>query len=49
LNLSRRGVDTRWARNMLLRELKFERKQKHSPILIESEPLEAQDLDAALD
>jgi hypothetical protein len=49
LNLSRRVVDTKWARNMLMRELKFERKQKHSPILIESLPLDAQELDAALD
>jgi hypothetical protein len=49
MNLSRRAVDTKWARNMLLRELKFERKQKHSPILIESIPLDAQELEAALD
>ena len=49
MNLSRRSVDSRWARNMLLRELKFERKQKHSPILIESTPLDAQELQAALE
>ena len=28
MNLSQRLVDTKWARNMLMRELKFERKHK---------------------
>jgi hypothetical protein len=49
MNLSKRIVDTKWARNMLLRELKFERKQKHSPIVIESTPLDSQERDEALD
>jgi hypothetical protein len=49
LNLSKRGVDTRWARNMLLRELKFERKEKHSPIVIESTPLDSQQRDEAME
>jgi hypothetical protein len=49
MNLSKRIVDTKWARNMLLRELKFERKEKHSPILIESEPLDAQEREEAVD
>jgi len=33
MNLSQRLVDTKWARNMLMRELKFERKHKHAPIV----------------
>lgn len=49
MNLSKRIVDTKWARNMLLRELKFERKEKHSPVLIESVPLDAQEREEALD
>jgi hypothetical protein len=49
MNLSSRSVDTKWARNMLLRELKFERKEKHSPILIDSTPLDAQEREEALD
>src|ERR1700704_5607961 len=49
MNLSKRLVDTKWARNMLLRELKFERKEKHSPVLIESVGLEASEREEALD
>ena len=49
MNLSKRLVDTKWARNMLLRELKFERKQKHSPVVIESTPLDSQEREEALD
>jgi hypothetical protein len=48
-NLSRRLVDTNWARTMLLRELKFERKHKRSPIIIESAGLEASDQADALE
>ena len=49
MNQSRRLVDTKWARTMLMRELKFERKQKHSPVVIESTALDAQAQEAALD
>lgn len=49
MNLSKRIVDTKWAQNMLLRELKFERKEKHSPVVIESTPLDSQERDEALD
>ena len=48
MNLSQRLVDTKWARNMLMRELKFERKQKHSPIVIESTALDSQERAEAL-
>jgi hypothetical protein len=48
MNLSRRMVDAKWARNMLLRELKFQRKQKHSPVVIESIGLDAQQREEAL-
>ena len=47
-NLSQRLVDTKWARNMLMRELKFERKHKHSPIVIESTALDSQEREDAL-
>jgi hypothetical protein len=49
MNLSKRLVDTKWARNMLLRELKFERKDKHSPVVIESTALDSQQREDALD
>jgi hypothetical protein len=48
MNLSKRLVDTRWARNMLMREMKFERKHKHSPIVIESTALDSQEREDAL-
>jgi hypothetical protein len=48
MNLSQRLVDTKWARNMLMRELKFERKHKHSPIVIESIALDSQEREEAL-
>lgn len=48
MNLSKRMVDTKWARNMLLRELKFQRKEKHSPVVIESIGLDAQQREDAL-
>jgi hypothetical protein len=48
MNLSERLVDTKWARNMLMREMKFERKHKHSPIVIESTPLDSQEREDAL-
>ena len=48
MNLSHRLVDTKWARNMLMRELKFERKHKHSPMVIESTALDSQEREDAL-
>ena len=48
MNLSRRLVDTKWARSMLLRELKFQRKEKHSPVVIESTGLDSQQREDAL-
>jgi hypothetical protein len=48
MNLSKRIVDTKWARNMLLRELKFQRKEKHSAVVIESTGLDAQQREDAL-
>jgi hypothetical protein len=48
MNLSKRIVDTKWARNMLLRELKFLRKEKHSAVVIESIGIDAQQREDAL-
>lgn len=48
-NQSRRIVDTNWAKQQLVREIRALRKEKHSPILIEPVALESRDREDALE